>query len=73
MSEEDIAASDLESNIENAKQRNDKIKEETELEGIQIRDAFTKLMNSYKAFEANFQTELKRCNAAFSELHKGRM
>ena len=73
MSEEDIAASDLESNIENAKQTNDKIKKETELECVQVREEFAKLMNSYKVFEAKMENELKMCNAAFSELDRGRM
>ena len=73
MSEEDIAASDLESNIENAKQTNDKIKKETELECVQVREEFAKLMNSYKVFEAKMENELKMCSAAFSELDRGRM
>ena len=73
MSEEDIAASDLEANIEHAKQRNNKIKKETELECVQVREAFAKLMNSYKAFEAKMENELKKCNAAFSELYRHRM
>ena len=70
MSEEDIAASDLESNIQDVKQRNEKTKKESEMECVQVREAFAKLMKSYKAFEANIEKELKLCNVAFSELEK---
>ena len=72
MSEEEIAASDLESNITDAKLRNEKIKQETESETKLIEENFGKLMTSYKKFNAKMETELRNVAIAFSKLDTGK-
>lgn len=72
MSEEEIAASDLESTITDAKQTNERIKGETESEITLIRDNFGKLMNSYKTFNAKMDIELRKVALAFSKLETGK-
>ena len=70
MSEEDIAANDLESNIEDARQRNDKLKRGTELEVTSIREKFNEVKNSYEKFEAKWKTEMEKYVAAHAKLQR---
>ena len=72
MSEEEIAASDLEANIVDAKQRNNKIKSETEAEVQYVRENINKLMCSYKAFNTKIDAEMRKVEQAFGKLENGK-
>ena len=68
MSEEEIAASDLNSKIAEAKQKNDSIKREIEDLQKSVREHFCTLKNAYMAFCARMESETKKVQDAFNEL-----
>lgn len=68
MSEEEIAASDLNSKIAEAKQKNDSIKREIEDLQKSVREHFYTLKNAYMAFCARMESETKKVQDAFNEL-----
>ena len=72
MSEEEIAASDLESSIIDAKQRNEKIKNETEAEVLHVQENIKKLMECYKAFNTKMEAEMRKVGQAFAKLENGK-
>ena len=72
MSEEEIAASDLESSIADAKRRNEKIKSETDAEVKVVRENIGKLMDAYRRFNAKIEGDMKKVGESFSKLENER-
>ena len=73
MSEEEIAASDLDASITSAKQRNKNIEIDTEKEVQHVRETVGKLFESYKMFNAKMEGEVKKVERAFAELNSGKI
>lgn len=68
MSEEEIAASDLNSQIAELKQRNDVIKSEIEDLDKTVREHFHTLKTAYLNFCAKMESETKKVQDAFNQL-----
>ena len=72
MSEEEIAASDLESKIAEVNRQNDEIKRLKEKEAAMTRDAFNELRSSYLIFDRRMDEELRRLALAWETIENGK-
>ena len=72
MSEEEIAASDLESKIAEVNRQNDEIKRLTEKEAAMTRDAFNELRSSYLIFDRRMDEELRKLALAWETIENGK-
>ena len=68
MSEEEIAASDLDASINSAKQRNKQIETETEGEVQHVQETVQQLFDSYKGFNTKIEDEMQKVRVAFEKL-----
>ena len=68
MSEEEIAASDLNSKIEEATKRIQSIKSEIECLKEYVREEYNKLKKLYNAFLEKLEYETKKVSDAFKKL-----
>merc|ERR1712223_1485852 len=68
MSEEEIAASDLNLKITEVKQRIERIKSEIEDSKQEVREEYQKLKESYEKFCENLKAENKKMQDAFKKL-----
>ena len=72
MSEEEIAASDLESKIAEVNRQNDEIKRLKEKEEAMTRDAFNELRSSYLIFDQRMDEELRKLALAWETIENGK-
>ena len=72
MSEEEIAASDLESKIAEVNRQNDEIKRLNEKEAAMTRDAFNELRSSYLIFDRRMDEELRKLALAWETIENGK-
>ena len=72
MSEEEIAASDLESKIAEVNRQNDEIKRLKEKEEAMTRDAFNQLRSSYLIFDRRMDEELRKLALAWESIENGK-
>ena len=72
MSEEEIAASDLESKIAEVNRQNDEIKRLREKEAATTRDAFNELRSSYLIFDRRMDEELRKLALAWETIENGK-
>jgi len=72
MSEEEIAASDLESKIAEVNRQNDEIKRLKEKEAAMTRDAFNELRSSYLIFDRRMDEELRKLALAWETIENGK-
>ena len=72
MSEEEIAASDLESKIAEVNRQNDEIKRLKEKEEAITRDAFNELRSSYLIFDRRMDEELRKLALAWETIENGK-
>ena len=72
MSEEEIAASDLESKIAEVNRQNDEIKRLKEKEAAMTRDAFNELRSSYLIFDQRMDEELRKLALAWETIENGK-
>ena len=72
MSEEEIAASDLESKIAEVNRQNDEIKRLKEKEAAMTRDAFNELRSSYLIFDRRMGEELRKLALAWETIENGK-
>ena len=72
MSEEEIAASDLESKIAEVNRQNDEIKRLKEKEEAITRDAFNELRSSYLIFDRRMDEELRKLASAWESIENGK-
>ena len=72
MSEEEIAASDLESKIAEVNRQNDEIKRLNEKEAARTRDAFNELRSSYLIFDRRMDEELRKLALAWETIENGK-
>ena len=72
MSEEEIAASDLESKIAEVNRQNDEIKRLKEKEAAMTRDAFNELRSLYLIFDRRMDEELRKLALAWETIENGK-
>ena len=72
MSEEEIAASDLESKIAEVNRQNDEIKRLKEKEAAMTRDAFNELRSSYLILDRRMDEELRKLALAWETIENGK-
>ena len=72
MSEEEIAASDLESKIAEVNRQNDEIKRLKEKEEAITRDAFNELRSSYLIFDRRMDEELRKLALVWESIENGK-
>jgi len=72
MSEEEIAASDLESKIAEVNRQNDEIRRLKEKEAAMTRDAFNELRSSYLIFDRRMDEELRKLALAWETIENGK-
>ena len=72
MSEEEIAASDLESKIAEVNRQNDEIKRLKEKEAAMTRDAFNELRSQYLIFDRRMDEELRKLALAWETIENGK-
>ena len=72
MSEEEIAASDLESKIAEVNRQNDEIRRLKEKEAAMTRDAFNELRSSYLIFDRRMDEELRKLALAWESIENGK-
>ena len=72
MSEEEIAASDLESKIAEVNRQNDEIKRLKEKEAAMTRDAFNELRSSYLIFDRRMDEELRKLALVWETIENGK-